>query len=534
MRKVAVLAAIAALLAVCLLLVDRAPSGGGAGGAGRLLPTFEPSAVRRITIARAGSAPFSLERQPAGAAPAWKETPGDRPADTAAVEDLLNALDVAETTRSADLTAAAAGLSPPKVTIALDRPGGATTVALGRPDAGQGVFVRLTGSPAVRVAPRRLLELADRDAEAFRDHRLVPFAPTDVARIAWRRADGSERVLARDDGRWKDPVASWLSNARVEEALRRLLALRAARYRPSGAPGATPLRIEVGLTGGRRMVLAPGAAGCGAAETFVERDAIEGACVPADAWEGVLRSLEAALEPDRRLVSSPPAAIRRVEASDGARRLVLVRSSATSWHLEAPKESYLVDPHAVDDWLAALGQVDVRSRPVPRQPGLRHLVVEDAYRQEADVAPGDPGYALLDPEPLRFRDRAVLDFAHFDARDLRRSAGGRTTELASRDGEDWRAVSPAGSVVAGANVARVIGALGNLRAESFLVTAPEAAPELTLDVAVQPPGEAQPTRHTLDLTKTKEAPGCAGRLDRETWFLLAQAACDELRLPLTK
>jgi len=88
MRKVAVLAAIAALLAVCLLLVDRAPSGGGAGGAGRLLPTFEPSAVRRITIARAGSAPFSLERQPAGAAPAWKETPGDRPADTAAVEDL--------------------------------------------------------------------------------------------------------------------------------------------------------------------------------------------------------------------------------------------------------------------------------------------------------------------------------------------------------------------------------------------------------------------------------------------------------------
>src|SRR6185312_7148378 len=169
-----------------------------------------------------------------------------------------------------------------------------------------------------------------------------------------------------------------------------------------------------------------------------------------------------------------------------------------------------------------------------RRPHVRHLVIEARYRETADLAPGDPGYALLDPDPLRFRDRAVLDFAHFDARTLRRTSGGRTLELASADGESWRAVAPAGAVVEGTNVARVVGTLGNLHAESFLTKPPGGTPDLTLEVAVQPPGEAQPARHTIELAKTKEAPGCAGRLDRQTWFLFAQAACDELRLPLTK
>ena len=533
MRKVALLAAIAALLAAYLLFVDRRPSGGGPGAASSLLPAFDPSAVRRITIARAGSAPFSLERQAAGQTPAWKETPGDRPADAAAVEDLLGALDVAETTRLADLTDAAAGLSPPKVTIALDSSGGSTTVALGRPDAGQGVFARVTGSPAVRVAPRRLLELADRGAEAFRDHHLVPFAAGEIARIAWRRAAGGERALVRDGARWKDETSSWLANARVEEALRRLAALRAARVLPPASSEA-PERIEIDAVNGRKVTLAAGANGCGAAETFVERDAAEGTCLPSDAWEGFLRSLAAALAPDRRLVSSPPDAIARVEITEGTTRLALARASATSWRLEAPKESYLLDPRAVDDWLAALGHVDVRPPGAARRPHVRHLVIEARYRETADLAPGDPGYALLDPDPLRFRDRAVLDFAHFDARTLRRTSGGRTLELASADGESWRAVAPAGAVVEGTNVARVVGTLGNLHAESFLTKPPGGTPDLTLEVAVQPPGEAQPARHTIELAKTKEAPGCAGRLDRQTWFLLAQAACDELRLPLTK
>ena len=169
------------------------------------------------------------------------------------------------------------------------------------------------------------------------------------------------------------------------------------------------------------MTLGAGANGCGGGETLVERDAAEGACVASDAWQGFVRALAAALEPDRRLVSSPPDAITRVEITAGTTRLALARASATSWRLEAPKESYLLDPRAVDDWLAALGRVDARPPGAAGKPQVRHLAVEARYRETADVAPGDPGYALLDPDPLRFRDRAVLDFAHFDARELRRT-----------------------------------------------------------------------------------------------------------------
>jgi hypothetical protein len=148
---------------------------------------------------------------------------------------------------------------------------------------------------------------------------------------------------------------------------------------------------------------------------------------------------------------------------------------------------------------------------------------------------GDPGYALVDPDPLRFRDRLVLDFAHFDARELRRSAGGQSVELTSADGENWRVVAPPGAAADRTNAARVVGALGNLRAEAF-VPAEKAtgAPELSLAIAVQPPGEPAPIRHTLELYKRKEAPGCTGRLDRDVAFTLAPAVCDELRLGLLK
>ena len=146
-----------------------------------------------------------------------------------------------------------------------------------------------------------------------------------------------------------------------------------------------------------------------------------------------------------------------------------------------------------------------------------------------------PGTRCVDPDPLRFRDRAVLDFAHFDARELRRSAGGQTVDAHQRR---WRQLARGGAGRRAAadrtNAARVVGALGNLRVEAFVPAqkAPAGAPELSLAIAIQPPGETAPTRHTLELYKKKEAPGCTGRLDRDVAFTLAPAACDELRLGL--
>src|SRR5213078_178726 len=84
----------------------------------RMLPPFDRKTVRYITIHRwtAGQS-YSLLHVPSPAAPApapeWQiDGPGNPPADDAAVEDLLAAADLAESSRTADLSLEAAGLHP--------------------------------------------------------------------------------------------------------------------------------------------------------------------------------------------------------------------------------------------------------------------------------------------------------------------------------------------------------------------------------------------------------------------------------------
>lgn len=552
MRKLAGLTAVAAVLAGYLLFGDRRPGGGDPGSAGhaRLLDAFDRAAVRRLTIRRAGAPPFSLVRQPADREPAWRESPGDQPADAAAVEDLLNAIDLAETTRTADVAELAAGLAPPRVALEIDGPRGAVSIALGHLDAaGQGVFARVGGATAIRVAPRRVAELADREPGAFRDRRLVPLSADAITAVSWRQGlqqdggDLQERRLRLVAGRWQNGDHQWVAGERVAESLRRLLDLRVARYEPPRpAPGALS-RIAVEAAGGAAIRLSIPGDGCaGPPGLRVEREGpsgADGACLATEELGDLWGSLDAASVPDLRLVSSPPETVTRVEITGeageagGNRRLVLARLPGGAWRFEAPKVGYAADPRVIGDWLAALRSVEAPPSSAMTPP-LRRLTIDGRTRETAVVARGAPGYALVDPDPLRFRDRVVLDFAHFDARALERSAAGQTIALTSADGDSWRVVAPPGAGADRTRVARVIGALGNLRAEAFVSAdrAPSGAPELILAVAVQAPGEAAPARHTLELYKKKEAPGCTGRLDRDVAFTLAPTACDELRLGL--
>ena len=556
MRKVAGLAAVAAVLAGYLLFGDRRPGDGGSGGHTRLVDAFERPAVRQITIRRAGAPPFSLVRQPQGKEPAWRESPGGEAADEAAVDDLLTAIDLAETTRTADLGAEAAGLAPPRVALELDEPRGPVTIELGRLDAaGQGVFARAGGATAIRVTPRRLAELADREPWAFRDRRLVPLPPDAITAISWHVGGGKrdERRLRLVAGRWQNADNQWVAGERVAESLRRLLGLRVVRYEPPRPAPEASSQIAVQTAGGATIRLSfPGDLCATQPDLRVERDGpsrADGACLAPDALGDLWRSLEAASVPDLRLVSSPPDTVTRVEMTGDAgehRRLVLARSPGGAWRFEDPQVAYAADPRLIGDWLATLGSVELGPSPaavnpkLPKLPKLvnqrhvRHLTIDARTRETVAVSPGDPGYALVDPDPLRFRDRSVLDFAHFDARELERSAGGQTVQLASPDGDSWRVVAPAGAAADRTSAARVVGALGNLRVETYLPAekAPAGAPEVSLAITIQPPGEPAPIRHALELYKRKEAPGCAGRLDRDVVFTLAPAACDELRLGL--
>ena len=106
-------------------------------------------------------------------------------------------------------------------------------------------------------------------------------------------------------------------------------------------------------------------------------------------------------------------------------------------------------------------------------------------------------YALLAPDPSRFRERAVLSFARFDLRRLQRTAGGRTQSLTTDDGGTWRA--PSGADADAAHLALVVGALSDLRAEQFVTAPPPGEPTARLEVDIKPPGEPRPIHHVVQV-----------------------------------
>jgi hypothetical protein len=497
MRGLAVLGAVAALLAAYLLFFDRDSRNAAPDGqATRFLPAFDRGAVKRLIIERAGEPPFTLEHD---GSRGWRIEPEGAAADQAAVDDLLGALDQAQSERTADVSPEAAGLSPPHVTVSIDDGGRSKHVRLGRSDAsGRGVFMQDGGGGPVLVGPARLKQLADRPVAAFRDRRMVPFAPDLVTRVAWRASpDDREHSAERQGGQWRNSAGERLAPERVAEAIRQLVALQSGP--DAGAPGDESGWIEVRAQSGASVRLSGG--------------------VPAPAWTELWRVLASADTADRRLLSTPPDRVRRVELDDGSRRLVLAREGGGAWKIEAPA-SVPAEQSLVSDWLARLAQTQAT---VPAAHG-RRLVVDGATDDAVTVGPRDPAYAALDPDPLRFRARAVLDFAHFDLRELRRISASGTLDVTTRDGETW-----AGAAVDQAAVRGVVSALGNLRADAFLPHPPKGHPDLVLEVSIQPPGDPAPVRYSVQLW-----PGCDGQVDDASAFRIAPAACNELRVDPAK
>jgi hypothetical protein len=89
---------------------------------------------------------------------------------------------------------------------------------------------------------------------------------------------------------------------------------------------------------------------------------------------------------DPHLVSSPPAAVKRIELSEGAQRLELARAGG-SWRFVTPKLAYDADRDAVEDWLAALSAVEAPTRADGSR--VRKLVLEGGQR-EAVACPRRP------------------------------------------------------------------------------------------------------------------------------------------------
>jgi hypothetical protein len=489
-----------------------------------MLPPFDRTAVSRVVIHRSAGEGVTLVHTPSPRAPApaptWHLQRDREPAaDDAAVDDLLAALDLAESDRTADISLQAAGLAPPRVELSIETSNGTPALQLGRADAtGHNVYARLAPDGPIRVIGARVLELADREPDAFRDRRLFPVPPAAVTAVDWSDPAGALREV---EGRWKNGRNEWVGNERVAETLRQLLALRIERFgaRPPGAPDA---RRTLTLTAGAaRIALSIAANG----DMVRDEELVH---VPADAFESAWRFLASATARDDRLVAMPPDAVTSVDVDDGQRHLGLRRVGG-AWAFTTPKVSYTPDAQVVDDWLARLASAQV----VPRSGGAkgRHLSVQGAFHQEVDVPASAPPpvLALLAPDPLRFRERRVLSFARFDVRRLQRTEGKTTQEVTTDDGGgSWKA--PPGHTVDVANASRVVDALSDLRAKDFVETAPRGEPAVRLQVDVQPPGEPQPVRHALRIFAAKE--GCVADLNEKTAFTLERAACDALRLSL--
>jgi hypothetical protein len=531
-RGLVALAIVAGAMAV-FIAIDRWRSDDEPASARtRLLPAFDRQAVKRVTIRRKGSA-FALLRAPSPSAPApapdWQlEIAGAPPADDAAVADLLAAVDLAESERTAEISPAAAGLQPPVAEIALQTASqvrearDVITLQLGKPDAaGRGVYARAGTAAPIRVVNRRVLELVDRDLAAFRDRRLFPIDPATVTAIEWRAVDGSGELRAVD-GRWQNGRKEWIDEGRIAEALRRLIALRIDRFDVDDSRSLALRRGLIVTAGATRLELTLES---GSATGEVIR-AGERLHVPPDALAAAFRALNAALAPDRRLVAMPPDRIQRIDLNDERDRVSLQRADG-AWTFTSPKVPYRADTRVVDEWLAQLASINTPTRGGGAD--TRHLIVEGRFRQQIDVSSPPDVYALLAPDPLRFRERALLSFARFDVRRLQRTAGKDVAQLTTDDGTTWRATS--GAEVDTANAAQVVGALSDLRAEAFTAAPPPGAPAVKWQVDVQPPGEATPARHALEVWPRNDG-GCSARLDADATFTPERAACTAFGLDL--
>jgi len=489
-----------------------------------MLPPFDRQAVKRITITRKGGA-FSLLHSPSPSAPppapSWHlGVDGAPAADDAAVQDLVSALDLAESDRTAQLPPEQAGLVPPAAAVDVETPTGTLALQLGSVDAtGQGVYVRAGASAPIRVIGRRVLDLVDREPAAFRDRRLFPVDPDAVTAIAWRDETGAGELRAVD-GRWQNGRNEWVATERVIESLRRLLGLRIDRF--EAAPAGKP-------AGGRTLAVTAGPA---TIALHAAEDGKDGALtrgdervfVPADAFESAWRSLATAAARDDRLMSLPPETVTRIDLHDAHGRVGLRRTGG-AWTFSPPAPPYAADARAVDEWLTRLGTIKTATR--FGGANARHLLVEGRFRQQIDVSSPADVHALLAPDPLRFRAREVLSFARFDVRRLQRSVGKTTQQLTTADGGTWHASSGEPDA---ANAALVVGALSDLRAVEWIAAPPSGEPAVRLEIDVQPPGEPRPTRHVVQLyTRPND---CTARLDADTTFRLERATCATLRLDL--
>jgi hypothetical protein len=546
----AALAAAAAVLAALLI--------GGEGERerppARLFPDFEAASVAAIEIERAGEGSIRLERS--GGGEFAIAAPRATPADPGPVVELLGALEmIAPQRRGGD----ARGLEAPRTRVRAIAAGGERLWELSigeRVGASNQLWVG-RGDEAFLVEGHYERALAP-DLAALRERR--PFRQVAAASALFAEIDGAswrlelgaplQLVWARG--------AAWADGAAASSLLRALRELEieldedlASRDDPD-APALT-LRAQ-GARGASAELRVIGA--CADGELAVATQLGRG-CAAREALEAIAdRARDPLALVDPRVLGDTRGPFARVALSAGDGALTL-RHEEGRYVTAAGEEVELAQVRRFLRDLAAQigeprelprGSVELARLELEPEGGPSRALVFSRDRTGLYVArAGEPlafaladeAQALVRPDPLVFRARALIAREPHAATELRRSRPGRDAEVLRR-GElagEYALVSPAGGVVRTEAVRQAIAVAARLRAEGYASATPAAGhglarPRAVLELAFEPAplAGADPETHLIAIGRAAPG-GCYARVDDGPVAIVASDACEALLAP---
>jgi hypothetical protein len=399
-----------------------------------VFPSFAARDVQRVELARDGER-IVLERVSGAGATGWAmRSPRQELADPAAVESLLQELDLAIRLRDVE-PAKATGLDSPRVRGGVSVGSLEYRFALGAPASvpDGASYMRVDGEGTFVIGSALSAQLL-RGADAYRDRVLVPFGAARTQRIEIRARQGAALALVRSGQVFRVEGGPRASRAAVERVLGGLSGIRAEAFLPddeadrSVAADASSLTvlvepIEAGIA---RVELRFGGACPGVAGGVVVVRASpdrRSACVPTSAVEA-LRDAREGLADERVFYARKDevAELRLEPVGAGSAALDLARRGA-GWHERSPEDRDLSGPeaevaNALVERLMALRSTGPTTpasgeRLAPR--ALATIVRVDGVTERVELgAPTGDGKAQV----LRVEDGAILRVPAQAARDL--------------------------------------------------------------------------------------------------------------------
>ena len=538
--------ALAAALAVDLL------RGTGPQPGGRVVPELAPREVRALRIERTGEPAIELERA-GDEEGAWRlRAPLEAPADPAAVQEVIGAIELLAARRREPGRVGAAALrvrveaGGEPVELAFAPPSGATDRIWVSSSAGEGRAL-VDGYLVRQIAV---------EVDQLRERRPLRGVAGGARRI---RLAAGERSIELTGPPWRlgavraDPAA-------VDRLLLRLSQLRVERFAPPDTAVEPALEVTVegegggdgGGEGSDPVAIALGGP-CTVGPGVLARTPAGVGCVAEEERAALARLVE---EPaslyDRGLVAVPIDEVTGLRLRAGGQAVEASRDEAA-----APLRAWLRSVQAAitgevvpADSLVEIGAIEIDAGEAgqetiviarPRGRHDRRLALRRAGEPVGFLL--DAGAtALLEPSPHLFRS---LDLIELDPSALAAAAarrGGRVIEAVERGEvlEEWSARAPAGAAVDDDAVNALLEQVAYLRAERVVAARARpphglAPPRRTVELRFDPaPGADRPIVHVIDLGAATAAGGCHARMgDDPVVYELPAARCRALAGPWT-